>query len=131
MPSDATISMDLIHFDRAVLDTCMATIGGIGGSVGTLTAAGFPMGGGQAIPAVDSSKSKYISLNISSPTGGKTWKFPTAYLMEQPLEFPLGTGRSIVRLSWRAIPYQPGTSEALSANGILFQYTADDSMPLT
>lgn len=132
MPADAIITMNLIHFDRDVLDTCMVSLGGNGGTIGQLVAAGTALGGGLAVDSGTQSLNKYISLNLSSPAAGKPWKFPAAYMMERPMEFPVGVEKSVVKLVWRAIPYV-GVSVTAPTSGskVLWTHTADDNNPLT
>jgi hypothetical protein len=103
MLAEAAISMRLINFDRAVLDACVAlSMGGGQPSVGQMARAGTLMGGN--VPLF-SPGNNYITLNILSPVDGKPWRFFTSYLAERPMEYPLGTEKSIVQLTWRAIPW--------------------------
>ncbi len=128
--ADCRIDMDLVHYDPDVLDACMVesmgggiivpvgsplippTTAGIVGFnnapqnsffAGVLPSMGTPMGGN--FPPL-SSGNHYMSLSILSPQGNYPYRFPTAYMPSNPLEIPLGTNKSIVRLSWRAIPYR-------------------------
>ena len=104
-----TVRMKLIHFDRAVLDTCliesMAGAGNIAGAglIGMLARAGRRMGGGNARFAANN---HFIGLNLTSPSeANKPWRFYSAYLTGPPMEMPLGTEKSVVALNWRVIPY--------------------------
>lgn len=94
MLADCTISMSLVHIDRAVLDTAMAKSMG-GTTAGTLAKAGTLMG----------ANSKFMSLSIKSPDGAKPWRFPSAYLAAS-FSIGLGVERSIHQLAWRALAYQ-------------------------
>lgn len=119
----ATISMTLVHFDRNVLDDCLGQSMG-GASVGTVSRAGRRMGGGNARFALNNF---YIGLNLLSPVGAKPWRFYYTYLTGPPMEFPLGTERSIVALNWRAIPYttDPWGGGTGSTNAILWDHDTD------
>lgn len=113
--STATIDMTLVHYDRWVLDSCIAE--SMGGS--TLTAtypqkvlpgtlAGTFLGAGTLMGTrgdPQASGNHWISLNLTSPNINYPWHFPTTYLEGPPLEIPLGTKRSLVKLRWRALPY--------------------------
>lgn len=107
--AQAMIDMDLVHYDVGVLQECirLSMGNGIQGSEGLQGRAGTLMGGNQALYGP---QNFYISVGISSPApqspiGGVPWFFPTAYLWNQPVVYPLGTKRSVVRLRWRAIAY--------------------------
>lgn len=89
---------------------------------GTLGPAGRTLGAGRDIQTTltpllpfsnFTSTNRYISLSILSAKSinllnppNLVWRFPHCYLNSQPLEIPLGTERSLVRLSWRALPYK-------------------------
>lgn len=141
--ADVQIHMTLIHFDHDVLDGCWSeAMGGAGGEavdaggivlplLGQVLGAGALMGGGLPLLA---SGNHFISLNLLSPVGKKPYHFPAAYLTEDPVHFPLGTGTSAVALNWRAIPYhnQTGTqnpfaSEIRSSGLVLWDYVPDPS----
>ncbi len=101
----ATITMNLIHFDRAVLEACQGeSMGGAGGGAvpGTFNRAGTRMGGGAVRFAASN---HYIGLNIASPVAGLPWRFFFTYLTMQPVDWPLGTEKSSIMTTWRAIPY--------------------------
>jgi len=103
MLADANISMTLVHFDRAVLDVCMAlSMGGGSIAIGQVARAGQRLGQGLSRFTIGNN---LIGLNLSSPVGNKPWRFWYTYLTGPAVEFPLGTKRSIVTLNWRAIPY--------------------------
>lgn len=101
--SDVTITMPLVHFDRTFLDECLRlSMGGGQGAVGRTSRAGRRMGGNVPQFAVGNS---FIGLILSSPVGEKPWRFWYTYLAGSPMEFPLGNERSVVQLTWRAVPY--------------------------
>lgn len=127
----ATISMNLIHFDRQVMATCVAESYGGGTAEGVLVRAGARMGNNGARFAAG--LNHYISLNLTSPVGGGgvgvvPWRFYSTYLASPMMEFPLGTEKSIVSLQWRAIPYTTdpygGGTGALGT--VLFDHILDN-----
>ena len=120
MLASANIRMTLVHFDNDVLSACISE-SMAGGTEGTMVAAGTPMGGGAPLL---SSINHYIGLNLSSQIG-TPWRFPSAYLSEQPMIYPLGTERSLVVLNWRAIPYGLFGSEITSSGVVLYDFTLD------
>lgn len=100
------ISMNLAHFERSVLDVCI--LEGLGGApvLGTMAHAGARMGNGlPRFAAGGVNGNHFIGLNIASPVGNKPWCFLYSHLATQPMEFPLGTERSVVQVRWRAVPY--------------------------
>lgn len=124
--ADVTIMMTLVHFDDDILDRCISNSMGNGvlGSDGNpnpgkLVAAGTILGG------KDNSDTKFISLNLLSPQFEKPWVFTYSYLTAQPLEIPLGTSRSLVQLTWRAIPFPQAGNEVESAGATLWSYELD------
>lgn len=123
MLASVKISMTLVNYDPEVLDICVEeSMGGFGGDLanpqpfaqgvipggavtwvgGTLTGAGTPLGG---LKRIFDSGWHYISVNLTSPVFGSPWTFPKCYLSEQPVEIPLGTQRSKVKLEFTALPY--------------------------
>lgn len=122
---DCQVQMTLVHFDVDVLKKCMrATTGGAGD--GTTAAAGKPIGGGSSIL---STRNGYITLYLHpSVQAESSWRFFNAYLENNPMEYPLGTETSYVKLNWRAIPYTiaTGTGEVTSPNIVLFDHPFDD-----
>lgn len=113
MLAEVRITMNLVHFDISVLRKCLANsmgnanaVDAFDGSIneGEFAGAGIPMGGNKNRFVAGN---QYISLNIRSEVvnGGLNWRFPTAYLAESPMTFPMGTERTIASLNWRAIPY--------------------------
>ncbi len=95
-------SMTLIHFDPAVLNECYRLSQAGAAAAGVLNRAGTRMGGGFARFAPGNN---YIGLNILSPVEAAPYRFYFAYLTTNPLDFPLGTEKSVVTLNWRCIPY--------------------------
>lgn len=112
--SDCTITMQLIHYDKGVLDVCMSeSMGGttrfdvLGNPVATpagsiLAPAGQPIGAGRNLGA---SGCHFMGLNILSPVLNMPWRFPASYLPTTPLELPLGTTKTLANVVFRAIPY--------------------------
>jgi hypothetical protein len=47
----------------------------------------------------------YIGLNLQSAIGQQPWRFLYAYLANNPLQWPIGAERSVVPLTWYAVPY--------------------------
>lgn len=111
--ASVNVSMTLVHFDPAVLDECVRLSMAGAPTEGTTNRAGQRLGNGLArfAPASANPGTGYqggnnlIGLNLSSPVLNKPWRFLFSYLGAQPYMFPLGTRRSMVRLSWTAIPY--------------------------
>jgi hypothetical protein len=106
MLAEVRISMTLIHFDRDILDTCLQESMAGATAIGTLRRAGARMGNNLPLFAAGGvNGNHYISLNLASPVGNKPWRFVSTYMPDQPIDFPLGTEKSAVVCSWRAIPY--------------------------
>lgn len=126
--SSVSVSMNLVHFDRAVLDVCLAeSMAGVV-TIGSVGRAGARMGNGlPRFAAGGVNGNHYIGLNIVSPIAGYPWRFLFSYLTGPPMEFPLGTERSVVQLNWRAIPYtvDPYGGGTGSLNSPLWDYTLD------
>lgn len=101
MLAEASISMVLANVDPGVLDTVIRK-SMASSSIGVMPIAGTLMGG----------NSFFTSLRISSPVAGRPWTFPTTYLADNPISWPLGNERSLVSLTFRAIPYQADPSSA-------------------
>lgn len=112
MLGEASINMTLVHFDPDVLNSCLALSYG-GAGTGTMPAAGTRMG---ANAAVGAAPNKFISLTLSSPVEARPWNFPAAFLTNQPMQFPIGAERSVVSLTWRAIPY---TIDPITSAGVV------------
>lgn len=126
--SAVQISMNLVHFDRDVLDVCLLESMGGAPTLGTTGRAGARMGNGlPRFAAGGVLGNHFIGLNITSPVAAKPWRFFYTYLVGPPMEFPLGTERSIVTLNWRAIPYavDPYNGGLGAFGSPLFDYTLD------
>jgi len=74
----------------------------------------------------------YLSLNLSAVKPATPWRFPACYLADRPIEYPLGTEKSVAVLNWRAIPYGPqfnpndgSLREIVSSGTVLWDHTAD------
>lgn len=124
MNTTITISMSLIHFDRTVLDYCIQESMGGAAAVGTLTRAGTRLGNGGARFA---SNNHFIGLNLASPVAGKPWRFYYTHLAGNPYSFPLGSERSAVNLTWRAVPYisDPWNSGNGAQNVVMYDHVLD------
>lgn len=107
MLAEAEIDMTLSQFDPAVVETCLNKSMGVS-SLGIMPVAGVLLGAGN----------KLISLRIASPTGGRPWTFPSCYMTGNPISWPLGNERSLLKLTFKAIPYTSDPSTA--AGAILF-----------
>lgn len=106
MNAEVRISMTLVHFDRKILDTCLAeSMGGLPAAnlvAGELAPPGMPLGGYKQLYA---SGCHFMSLGITSPLQDLPYRFIACYLAQNPVEIPLGSERSLVQCNWRAIPY--------------------------
>lgn len=105
------IRMNLVHFDRAIMDTCITECMAGAPAIGQTPRAGARMGNGlarfQSVGPAQNQSNHFIGLNIASPVGNKPWRFYSAYLVTW--DFPLGAEASDVTMQWRAVPY-PVTS---------------------
>ena len=102
--AEASVEMTLIQFDQDILDLV------IGESTGGSLAGSFQQGAGVLMgndAELFDEDCYYVSLNLLSPVESKPWRFPTCYLADRPFMFPLGTEKSAVQLTWRAVPYRP------------------------
>lgn len=132
--ADATIRMSLIHYDRFVLDTCLAeSIGGGLNFAGVLQPGGSLIGNNRPLFA---SGCHYVSVNLLSPVLNLPYRFPSCVMTGPPVEIPMGTGANVVKCTFRAIPYtplvttyQPGfvgvPGEASSSGAILWDHNTD------
>ena len=123
---DVNIRMNLVHYDRSVLDACISesygghpnTVPGLFpgtvGQAGVLAPAGSLLGNNIAAGL---SGNHYVSLSILSPLEEYPWRFLTAFFSQLPMEYPLGTHKSAVVCNWRAIPY--GYHALLAASGTI------------
>lgn len=125
MMADVRISMNLIHYDDTVLDVCIAeSLGNPGVNTGVFMPSMRPLG--QNRPRL-ASGCHYISLNLSSPVLTRPWRFWTSYLLGDPVEFPLGTEKTVARVNWRAVPYRPQVSglDVLASGAVLWDRQLD------
>ncbi|MDE2098088.1 MAG: hypothetical protein KGL39_12615 [Patescibacteria group bacterium] len=118
--TDVDITMSLVHFDRSVLDSCLLESIGGPSAIGQTTRAGSRLGynpitAGTLPPGRKDSTYHYIDLFIASPVASKPWHFFYTYLTGPPMDFPLGTEKSIVHLNWKAIPW-PDVSKNTGVN---------------
>ncbi len=147
MLGGATITMNLIHFDFAVMRECWRLSMGAPTTEGMFGRAGQRMGNNlpRFAPAgtldnngVAQPGNNLVGLNIFAPAGGVAlpWRFWYCYLQSPPFTFPLGAEKSTVTLNWRAILYttdpwggstaQPSTVAGTGAqNAILWDRTLD------
>ena len=109
MLSTVNIGMSLIHYDPVVLSMVMGeSMGGADYSqlgtngVGTMVGAGSPLG--NYLPLL-ASGNHWLMLGLASPVLNAPWRFLATHLTGPPLEIPLGTGKTIVKLNFEAIPY--------------------------
>lgn len=112
MLADATIRFTAIHLDRAIMSECYRLSQcGPSGYPGLMGRAGQRMGNNQALFSAGSAATGanagnfYITLGLSSPVGQLPWQFFYCYLTGTASEWPLGTEKSMVPMTWRAIPF--------------------------
>ena len=96
------VSMNLIHFDPAVLAVCIAMSQGAAPLEGTIGRAGQRLGNNSARFALTNS---LIGLNIVSPVANLPWRFYFAYMRDPPVQWPLGTEKSVLTVNFRVIPF--------------------------
>ncbi len=131
MLGSVNISMNLIHFDPAILQTCITESMAGAPTFGTTGRGGQRLGNGLArfapAGAITGWGNHYIGLNISSPMTALPYRFLFSYLTSQPAEFNLGTEKQIVVLNWRAIPYSqdPWNGGLASYGAQIFDNTPD------
>ncbi len=108
------IDMTLIHFDATVLRFCIQESTGGMPFEGIMPHAGSRLGNGvpRFSPAgtinpsgVATGGNHLIGLNLVCPVAPFNWRFWYCYLQEPTVVWPIGTTKSIVQLSWRAVPY--------------------------
>ena len=126
---DVSISMTLVHFDADVLEGCISQSNG-GVLAGRVAGAGRPMGSGFEMYS-NSGENHYITLYLSSPTGGLPWRFISCYLDGSPIEWPISAERSLVYLEWKAIPYAKFPSSNPSAEMLSSDIVIWDNKSLT
>lgn len=131
MLATANVSMNLIHFDSAILQACIMESMGGAPTFGKLGQGGQRLGNGlpRFHPAggVAGYGNHYIGVNITAPVSALPYRFLFSYLTTQPFEFNMGTEKKIVVLNWRAIPYvQDPWNSGLGSYGVtLFDNTLD------
>ncbi len=124
--AEAFISFTLIHMDRVVLDELIRLSMGAAATVGQVARAGTRMGNNVARFAAGY---KFFGVQITSPVAAKPWQFFHCMLADNPIEFPLGTEKSMVPIRFRAIlyttdPYQGGVG---AQNQLLWSHTVLDT----
>lgn len=130
------IRMTLIHYDKKILEICMAE--SLGGALVPTPPSTAPMAMMPAFRPLGANKPlgasgcHYLSLNLTSPQLDYPLRFPASYLTERPVEYPIGTRVSEVALQWRAIPYRQMFSanankdaELLASGTPLWHYSLD------
>ncbi len=105
MGGSANVQATLVHFDPDVLMACVREGMGAAPAEGQLGHAGTLMGNGTARFTAGINGNHFVGLNIISATGKQPWRFLYTVMADQPLEFPLGTARSLVSTRWHAVPY--------------------------
>ncbi len=106
MGAGATVQMTLVHFDSDVLDFCVQEAWGSTPGFGQMGHAGSLMGNG--LPRFGPggvNGNHFIGLNLISAPGKRPWRFYYAALADNPIDFPIGTERSLITLNWEAFPY--------------------------
>lgn len=125
------ISMTLIHYDSAVLETCWAEAVGqrnTGSNVAYLQAAGAGtlIGNGRRLY---SSGNRFMTLNLVGAQADGVWQYPNCYLTSEPFVYPVGTKTSHVELNWRSIPYAPFNANDVRSSGRPLWLFLDDPDP--
>jgi hypothetical protein len=140
--ASATIALRLCHWDISVVNRCWSEacggnafpgdvlgMNGVLQNAGTLPPNGLTLGRGRQPMA---SGNHYVSLNILSPQLQYPFRFPFTYITgDPPSVWPMGTEKSILDVTFRAIPYVPpltpgGTPQELSSSGaVLWGYIED------
>ncbi len=98
------VSMNLVHVEHGVLREVVRLNMGNTIIEGVMPRAGQRLGGGfpRFAPGWN-----YVSLNLTSPVAGLPWRFYNAYLTQRPLQWSIGTERSLIPVTFRCIPYTP------------------------
>lgn len=129
MGASASVTTVLVHFDSDILDFCIQEGWGSSPAFGQLGHAGSLMGNNKARFApggVDGNH--FIGLNIISARSMRPWRFYFTTLADNPIEFPIGTERSLVTVNWDALPYS--TDPWNNGNGSygipIWDHTADN-----
>lgn len=116
MLGGATLTMNLVHFDQAVLDQCVQQAFCVTTAAGTMPRAGTLMGNNAALQTAGN---YYLQVMLSSPVAGKPWCFFACYLTGNPLQFPIGTERTVARTTFKVIPYPPNGDPWNNGQGAL------------
>lgn len=132
--ADAQVNITLVHYDEDVLQICMQeTMGGGDGSFSVLGNDGIMPRGGRLLGnniSMYFSGNHYLSVSLFPAASVKGWRFTSCYLNSQPLVIPVGAERSLVQLSFRAIPYSTMTSgEVLASGVVLWDRIPDEYVP--
>lgn len=128
MLASASLTINLVHFDRAVLDECLRLSMAGAPAIGQLPRAGARMGNNLARFAPGGvAGNHYIGLNLTSPVGAKPWRFFFSYMTGPAMNFPVGAERSVAVVNWNVVPfsqdpYGAGTS---SQGQALWDYGSD------
>lgn len=101
MLAELNMQFTMIHVDVAVLEQCAMLSMGVN-QFGQMAKAGLRLGANQGRFQAGNN---YIGLNITSPDGGRPWRFLFSYMPDTPFDWPLGTEKSIITTRWRVIPY--------------------------
>lgn len=129
MGASAMVRTTLVHFDDDILDFCVAEGWGNSPAFGTLGHAGSLMGNGKARFAPGGiNGNHFLGLNLYSALGQKAWRFFFTTLANSPIEFPIGTERSLVQVNWEALPYSvdPWNNGNGSYGVPIWDHTLDD-----
>lgn len=110
MGAEALVDMTLIHFVPATLAALIAA-SMASPTEGVLPRAGTLMGQ----DANGNGQTFFFGLTISSPVQNSPFVYPSVYMPDTPRIIPLGAERSIVQVTFRAIPYAADPASAASA----------------
>lgn len=102
MLAEIQINCTLIHVDISVLEEIIRLSMGAPAAFGQMARAGTRMGNNSALL---SATQAYFKLVITSPVAARPWRFFATFLAQPPLEFPLGTEKSMIPVQFRVIPY--------------------------
>lgn len=124
MLASVSVSMTLIHFDPAVVEELARLSMGGGAQAGQMGRAGTLLGNN--LPRF-AAGNNFFGLNIASPVGQRPWRLFTCYMPQPAVQWPLGANRSIISLSFRAIPYvqDPWRGGIGAQNYAIYDHTLD------
>lgn len=110
---ECLLFLTLVNYDTEVLGRCYRSAMGGGNPDqgddtdldGFMGPAGRPLGFGRRI---GTAANYYVTVHLFPTDDGQynPYRFIACYLNSQPLEIPIGTERTLVRLCFRVIPYQ-------------------------